>query len=92
MILHMNQVLTMLGKKSQLLHTGRAASVVHGCPSTAVLVVRVCIVIEQELDDHCVTCLGSQMEGCPQKFVSSINFRTLVKKEFTHLYLTLTCC
>ena len=79
----------MLGQDSELLHTSGAAGVVHCCPTTAILVTGVSIIVQKQLNDHGMPCLGCQMNRGPQQLISGIHSCAFVQQELNHLDLSL---
>ena len=63
----------------------------HGGSATVVLLVGICVIIQQEVHNDCVAGLTREMQRCPQKLISCIHTCTLVEQELTHLHVALTC-
>jgi len=63
----------------------------QGCPPTRIFLERVRIVIQQQLDHRFVTAIASEVQRCPQQFVSGVNLCPLPKEVLAHLSVTLLC-
>lgn len=73
MVLDMHKIFTMRRENGQLLNASRAASVVHRGSPAVVLLVRIRIIIQQEVNNDCVAGLACEMQRCPQKLISCIH-------------------